>query len=94
MKTLLSLLLVCLVSAHPDYSDTWDEFKLTYNKQYASEEEEVRDTRHWPVCWDNLAWEPAGGVRHNSDILCPIKIYSTAEPGLLPACLSLFLFRA
>ena len=45
MKTLLSLLLVCLVclvSGHPDYSDTWDEFKLTYSKQYASEEEEVR----------------------------------------------------
>ena len=42
MKTLLSLLLVCLVSAHPDYSDTWDEFKLTYSKHYASEEEEVR----------------------------------------------------
>ena len=42
MKTLLSLLLVCLVSGHPDYSDTWDEFKLTYSKQYASQEEEVR----------------------------------------------------
>ena len=50
MKTLLSLLLVCLVSGHPDYSDTWDEFKLTYSKQYASEEEEVSNTRHWPVC--------------------------------------------
>ena len=98
MKTLLSLLMaaVALVAAHPDYSDTWEEFKQTYSKQYESEDEEVRpDTLlvSGPD-GDNLAWETAGGVRHNSDILCPIKIYSTAEPGLLPACLSLFLFRA
>ena len=30
-----------------------------------------------------MAWETAGGVRHNSDILCPIKIYSAAELRLL-----------
>ena len=43
MNTLLTLLVAAaaLVSAHPDYSDTWDEYKLTYNKQYSSEEEEV-----------------------------------------------------
>ena len=44
MKTLLSLLMaaVALVAAHPDYSDTWEEFKQTYSKQYGSEDEEVR----------------------------------------------------
>ena len=44
MKTVLSLLMaaVTLVAAHPDYSDTWEEFKQTYSKQYESEEEEVR----------------------------------------------------
>ena len=41
MTSLLTLLMAALVTAHPDYSDTWDEYKLTYNKQYSSEEEEV-----------------------------------------------------
>lgn len=43
MNTILTLLMAAaaMVSAHPDYSDTWDEYKLTYNKQYSSEEEEV-----------------------------------------------------
>ena len=43
MKTLFTLLVagVALVSSHPDYSDTWEEFKATYSKQYETEEEEV-----------------------------------------------------
>ena len=35
------LLLAALAAAHPDYSDTWEEFKQSYGKQYDSAEEEV-----------------------------------------------------
>ena len=43
MKTILSLALLLAVSAaHPDYSDSWEEFKLKFNKKYQSEEDEVR----------------------------------------------------
>ena len=49
MKTFLTLLVsaVALASAHPDYSDTWEEFKETYGKQYDTEEEEVRADTPW-----------------------------------------------
>jgi len=42
MKTLELLLVVSvgLTVAHPDYSDSWEEFKQKYNKQYESEDEE------------------------------------------------------
>ena len=49
MKTLFSLDFLLLASAvlalglaHPDYSDSWEEFKLKFNKKYQSEEDEVR----------------------------------------------------
>ena len=46
MKTFQSLSLLLAVSlgltlAHPDYSDSWEEFKQKFQKQYDSEEEEV-----------------------------------------------------
>ena len=46
MKTFQSLSLLLAVSlgltfAHPDYSDSWEEFKQRFQKQYDSEEEEV-----------------------------------------------------
>lgn len=47
MTSLLTLLMAALVTAHPDYSDTWDEYKLTYNKQYTSEEEESMRQGIW-----------------------------------------------
>jgi len=49
MKTLLTLLVagVALVSSHPDYSDTWEEFKATYSKQYETEEEESMRQGVW-----------------------------------------------
>ena len=55
MKTLLfSLPLLLLASvatvAHPDYSDSWEEFKLKYNKKYQSEEDEVRPPRLLNCC--------------------------------------------
>ena len=52
MKTLFSLDVLLLASAvlalglaHPDYSDSWEEFKLKFNKKYQSEEDEVRPRR-------------------------------------------------
>ena len=45
MKTFLSFsLLLTVALAHPDYSDSWSEFKLKYNKNYQSEEDEVSQT--------------------------------------------------
>ena len=46
MKTFQSLSLLLAVSlgltlAHPDYSDSWEEFKQKFQKEYDSEEEEV-----------------------------------------------------
>ena len=32
---------VARAAAHPDYSDTWEEFKEKFNKEYESEDEEV-----------------------------------------------------
>ena len=40
-RTLAPLLLAALAAAHPDYSDSWEEFKQSYGKQYDSAEEEV-----------------------------------------------------
>ena len=50
MKKIQSLSILLAVSvgltlAHPDYSDSWEEFKLKYNKKYESEEDEVRHCR-------------------------------------------------
>ena len=39
---LLASALLTVALAHPDYSDSWEEFKLKYNKKYQSEEDEVR----------------------------------------------------
>merc|ERR1711936_813029 len=48
MKTILSLALLLAVSAaHPDYSDSWSEFKLKYNKNYQSEEDETYRQSVW-----------------------------------------------
>ena len=41
MKVLLLAVLVVSTLAHPDYSDTWEEFKEKFNKEYESEDEEV-----------------------------------------------------
>ena len=38
----LAALLVATSLAHPDYSDTWEEFKQKYEKEYESEDEEVK----------------------------------------------------
>ena len=70
MKTLLSLLMaaVALVAAHPDYSDTWEEFKQTYSKQYESEDEEVRpDTLSPGLMAAEIIW--LGKQREASDTI-------------------------
>ena len=42
MKSLaLVFCLVVSATAHPDYSDTWEEFKGKYGKEYADANEEV-----------------------------------------------------
>ena len=46
MKKIQSLSILLAVSvgltlAHPDYSDSWEEFKQKFKKQYDSEEDEV-----------------------------------------------------
>jgi len=52
MRVFLVLSTVLLaVLAHPDYSDSWEEFKETYNKQYESEKEETYRAGVWA---DNL----------------------------------------
>ena len=39
------LLLIGASLAHPDYSDSWEEFKQTYEKEYESDMEEVSVVR-------------------------------------------------
>ena len=43
MKVLLLTISLMVVStlAHPDYSESWEEFKEKFNKEYESDEEEV-----------------------------------------------------
>ena len=43
MKVLLLTISLMAVStlAHPDYSESWEEFKEKFNKEYESDEEEV-----------------------------------------------------
>ena len=46
------LLLISSALAHPDYSDSWEQFKQTYEKEYESEMEEVSEDL---LCfWINL----------------------------------------
>ena len=49
------LILICLafvstILAHPDYSETFEEFKSKYNKNYDSEMEEVWFLAIWKKC--------------------------------------------
>ena len=41
LRYLTLALLVATSLAHPDYYDTWEEFKQKYRKEYESEDEEV-----------------------------------------------------
>ena len=50
MKMLLLAMLVVSTLAHPDYSNTWEEFKEKFDKEYESEEEEVDSS------WNYHAW--------------------------------------
>jgi len=43
----LAALLVATSLAHPDYSDTWEEFKQKYEKEYESEDEETYRQGVW-----------------------------------------------
>merc|ERR1712179_766391 len=48
MRVLLVLSAVLLaVLAHPDYSDSWEEFKEKYTKQYESDDEETYRAGVW-----------------------------------------------
>merc|ERR1719384_1714209 len=52
MRTILSAVLllvanVVLTLAHPDHSDSWEEFKLKYNKKYQTEEDETYRQSVW-----------------------------------------------
>jgi len=40
-------ILVVSTLAHPDYSETWEEFKEKFNKEYESEEEENQRSAIW-----------------------------------------------
>merc|ERR1711990_309352 len=71
MKTLQLLLVVGvgLTLAHPDYSDSWEEFKQKFNKQYGSEEEEGYRQSVWSstvemISEHNAEYE-AGGHSYN-----------------------------
>jgi len=44
---LLSLMCICSALGHPDYSDTWEQFKEKYSKTYESQEEEDYRTSVW-----------------------------------------------
>merc|ERR1712062_837625 len=44
---LLLLASAVLTLAHPDHSDSWEEFKLKYNKKYESEEDETYRQSVW-----------------------------------------------
>ena len=47
---LLLFAMSCLLAtslAHPDYSESWTEFKEKFNKQYDTEEEEVQRAVKW-----------------------------------------------
>ena len=41
MKVLLLAVLVVSTLAHPDYSESFEEFKEKFGKEYESDEEEV-----------------------------------------------------
>jgi len=48
MKALLIMSMVVVSTlAHPDYSESWEEFKQKYNKEYESEEEESYRSGVW-----------------------------------------------
>jgi len=47
LRYLTLALLVSTSLAHPDYSDTWEEFKQKYEKEYESEEEETYRQGVW-----------------------------------------------
>jgi len=47
MKVLLLAILVVSTLAHPDYSDTWEEFKEKFDKEYESEDEENQRSGIW-----------------------------------------------
>jgi len=52
MKLLLVIAILLLsVLAHPDYSDSFEEFKIKYNKEYETDEEETHRAGVWS---DNL----------------------------------------
>merc|ERR1711962_1120289 len=48
---LITAILLLSVLAHPDYSDSWEEFKDKYNKEYETDEEETQRAGVWS---DNL----------------------------------------
>ena len=45
MRVLIFSLVVAMVMAHPDYSDSWEEFKGKYGKEYSDGDEEVNILR-------------------------------------------------
>jgi len=47
LRYLTLALLVSTSLAHPDYSDTWEEFKQKYEKEYESEDEETYRQGVW-----------------------------------------------
>merc|ERR1712055_853732 len=40
MRVLILILVVAMAMAHPDYSDSWEEFKGKYGKEYSDTDEE------------------------------------------------------
>lgn len=66
------LALVISANAHPDFSDSWDQFKLKFNKQYESQEEEAYRWSVWRDATETI-------LSHNNDYEAGIHSFKLGE---------------
>merc|ERR1719147_478875 len=69
---LLSSLPLLCVLGHPDYSDTWEEFKTKYGKEYENQEEDDYRRGVWGGNVENI-------ISHNLDTQNGVYLYSLGE---------------
>jgi len=74
LRLFLSLSGLCLLTVlgHPDYSDSWQEFKTKYSKEYTSQEEEDYRQGVWSGNVDKI-------ISHNLDTQNGLYLYSLGE---------------
>jgi len=70
--TVISLCLVAGLTAHPDYSDSWEDFKAKYSKEYQTDEEEVYRAGVWGTTLDLIK-------AHNAEAAAGIHTFTLGE---------------